>query len=75
MMATQALTQQELHSAVCDQLHCESTPDTLFLKAGCCAGQVDWFNVHYEKPLGELVLDCGFCGREVARFAVKESPR
>jgi hypothetical protein len=69
---TDALTQKELDSLGCGNPDCTSHDhSTIYMHCGNCSPDEERFAVYYEKPAGELIIECTTCARELVHIAVK----
>ena len=69
---TTTLTQTELDTFGCDEPGCRGDHSAIYMNCNSCSYDEQQIAVCYEKPTGEVVVECATCERELARIAVKE---
>ena len=71
---TDTLTQAELDTLGCGNPDCSSHDHSvIYLHCDSCSREDENLAIFYEKPTGEMVIECTVCERELGRIAVKES--
>jgi hypothetical protein len=68
LMKTETVTQQQLDESGCSTPGCTHDHSVLYFHPNCHPRAS--LEVRYEKPLGELVIECCKCEKEVLRVAV-----
>ena len=69
-----ALTQEELDDIGCGEPDCTSDDHSvIYMHCPNCSRDEENLAICYEKPTGEIVVECAVCEQELARIAVKES--
>jgi hypothetical protein len=69
MMIGPLVTKADLDAAGCDAPGCTHDHSVVFLHAAC--HMTEAVHVRYDKTLGQLIIGCFRCGREVARIEPK----
>jgi hypothetical protein len=69
-MTTRLHSQQELDIQCCSNPECHCDDSILYFVPLCYDAPVE---VRYEKPLGQIIVSCHVCEREVIRIAVRET--
>jgi hypothetical protein len=64
---TKVMNREALDAAGCGTPNCTHDHSILYLVPKCHGGPVE---VHYNKKIGEIVVQCAECGKLVARIAL-----